>query len=493
MKLNQKVTIIIIFVLGFWVRLYKINNPIADWHSHRQADTASVTNLYLQNGLDLLHPKYHDLSDVQSGKENPQGYRMVEFPVYNLICFTNYKIVSIFSKNISYEVVYRFTSIIISLTSALFIFLLVKKLTDNFFASAICLSSFLFIPFNIYYSRAILPEPLAILFSITTLYFFAKNKIISAIFFALGILIKPYIAIILFPFLLFLSLQKISLKKLIPLFIFSIISLIPFIAWRIWIHQFSEGIPSALWLLNNSNSKIVNDWWHGLHIDWINKIIAFRPHWINWLFAERIGKLILGIYGSIFVFLGLNYKKNTTQNFTTLTFIGILFYFIIIAQGNIQHDYYQNLIMPFISIYFGLGIYYIYDIMFHQKITAWFVILPILGLSLFFSWNQIKGYYQINNGNIIQVGEIVNKTLPLNAIVIAPYQGDTAFLYQTRRTGYPTEIYNFSEISKLTPNNPHFLVSLNNDTYTNKMAHQYQTVVKNNEYIILNLDNEIKK
>ena len=44
----------LILILGFVVRLYKINNPVADWHSWRQADTASVTRIYVQNGINLL-------------------------------------------------------------------------------------------------------------------------------------------------------------------------------------------------------------------------------------------------------------------------------------------------------------------------------------------------------------------------------------------------------------------------------------------------------
>ena len=32
----------LILVLGLIVRLYKLNTPLADWHSWRQVDTASV-------------------------------------------------------------------------------------------------------------------------------------------------------------------------------------------------------------------------------------------------------------------------------------------------------------------------------------------------------------------------------------------------------------------------------------------------------------------
>ncbi len=490
MSIFKKIILLIIIALAFFVRLYKINSPIADWHSHRQADTASVTNQYLNGNANIFIPKYHDLSNVQSGKENPKGYRMVELPIYNYLSLINYKVINIFNKNIPKETTYRLTSIFISILSAIFIFLLVFQFTKNYLASILSMSSFLFLPFNIYYSRAILPEPLAILFTVLTLYSFNKNKILSGIFFALGILTKPYIGIIIFPYLLYASLQKINLKKIIYLVIFSLISLLPFIIWRLWIKQFSEGIPSSNWLMNSSDSTTFPEWWHGINLSWLNKMVAFRPYWFNWLFVQRISILILGSYGLIFAFLGLNYKKNQIQKFTVLSLIGILFYFIIFARGNIQHDYYQNLIMPFISIYFGLGIFYIYEIIYSKKLTSLFTIIPILFLSIFFSWQHVKEYYKVNNSTIVEVGKIIDQKLPKDAIVIAPYQGDTAFLYQTNRSGYPTEIYNIKETISLTPNNPHFLVSTNYDTYTNQMISKYQTVDKTDQYIILNLDNE---
>jgi len=72
-----------ILILSFLARFYKINNPVADWHSWRQADTASVTRIYIDEGIDLLFPRYHDLSSAQTGQLNPQGLRFVEFPLYN--------------------------------------------------------------------------------------------------------------------------------------------------------------------------------------------------------------------------------------------------------------------------------------------------------------------------------------------------------------------------------------------------------------------------
>ena len=46
--MRNKILFVIILLLGFGVRLYKITSPIADWHSWRQADTASVTRNFCE-------------------------------------------------------------------------------------------------------------------------------------------------------------------------------------------------------------------------------------------------------------------------------------------------------------------------------------------------------------------------------------------------------------------------------------------------------------
>ena len=89
--------LILIFIGGFAVRLYRFANPIADWHSWRQADTSAVSRNFLKHGFDVLHPRFDDLSNVASGKDNPNGYRFVEFPIYNIFQANFYKMIGVFT------------------------------------------------------------------------------------------------------------------------------------------------------------------------------------------------------------------------------------------------------------------------------------------------------------------------------------------------------------------------------------------------------------
>ncbi len=487
MTLTQKTFLTIIFLFGFFVRLYKINNPIADWHSHRQADTASVTNNFLSSGIDLFRPTYHDLSNIQSGIDNPYGYRFVEFPIYNLLSYFSAKIFP-FTPEISY----RLTSILLSLISAWLVFLITKKLTSNVTPAIISSFIFLSLPFNIYYSRAILPEPLAILLMLASLYFFLNlNFFTATTSLALGLTIKPYIGLILFPIILTIIAihPKIFFQKnkIIYHVLLLSTSLLPFLLWRKWMLNFPEGIPANNWLLNNNNASTFPDWYHGYHIGFLNKIVAFRPYWFNWLFSERLARLILGSFGLIPFFLGLALQAKNLQKYLLSLIAGILLYFVIIAGGNIQHDYYQSLISPFISIITGLGYYYIFKFLFKNKIFATLSALTIFSLSTYFSANLIKEYYNINNPNIITAGQTADKLLPKNALVIAPYNGDTAFLYQIHRSGWPLEIYDLDSLKSKHPKNPIYLVSINNDTYTNNLVQKYPSLTKTNQLIILEI------
>ena len=116
--------LILLFALGLAVRLYRFDQPIADWHAWRQTDTSAVSKFLVRDGFDILHPRFYDLSNVPSGiHENPQGYRFVEFPIYNLLQASFFEIFGV----LTIEEWGRLVTIFSSLSSAIFIYLLVKK------------------------------------------------------------------------------------------------------------------------------------------------------------------------------------------------------------------------------------------------------------------------------------------------------------------------------------------------------------------------------
>jgi len=478
-KFLPTIGLLIILALGLLVRLYKIDSPIADWHSFRQADTASVTRVFSQEGLDLLHPRYQDISNIPSGKENPQGWRMVEFPFYNYLHLQVFNV-----SGLNLETAGRLTSVLISLWSLVALYLIVKKISGAW-VGLMAAFFFAFLPFNIFYSRVVLPEPLVIATFLTSFYLLlrlldSKKKLtswllvlLSSLFLTASFLLKPYTAFFTLPFfwIFFLAFKgkKINIFQFIT---YGLISVTPFILWRLWIAQYPSGIPAFDWLFNMDN-------------------IRLRPAWFRWLFAERLSKLILGYFGTALLVFGLIKKPKKLSWIYPLWFIGILIYFIVIASGNVRHDYYQAITTPFLCILLAQGIANIISLpkkAYPRLITIPAVIVITL-FSLAFSWYEIKGYYQINHPTIIEAGQAVDEFLPKDARVIAPYQGDTAFLYQTNRYGWPLMTHDLDQMIELGAT--HY-VSVNYDKMTTEIMDQpgFEPILIDPDFVIIQLSNQ---
>lgn len=468
-KKFEYICLSLIFIFGFLVRLYKIHNPIADWHSWRQADTASVTRTYVESGINLLYPKYHDISSIQTGIFNPQGYRMVEFPFYNAIHAVLFTSLGHFSL----EVWGRLLTVITAMITAWFLYLIGKRLMGGW-GGVLSAFFYLFIPFNIYFTRVILPDPMGVMFGIISLWAFLKFYdedsdfyfYLSAIFFAAMMLIKPYLGFYLFP-IAYLALKKKVVKKMV---VYGLIAAIPFLIWRWWEAKFPEGIPFYSWAFNGN-------------------LIRFKPTWWYWIFGERLGHLILGGLGAIpFAFGILNTKvKNYFIHFFLL---GALFYVVAVADANVMHDYYQILTIPVIALTLSAGTVYLWTQGVFNKVLARFLLILSILVLLVTGYYQIKGDYQINRPEIIEAGQEIDKITPKDALIVAPYNGDTAFLYQTNRWGWPALD---TSIDKIIEEGASYYVSVDiNSSDTKMIEARFTTVEKNDKFIIVDLTKPLK-
>lgn len=467
-----KVLLILILIGGFAVRLYKINSPIADWHSWRQADTASVARIYLDKGINLLYPQYYDVSSIQTGYYNGEGLRFVEFPIYNAAHVILFKIVPKFG----FEVAGRLVSIFCSLITAFLIYLLCKKYIGQI-GAFFGLFFFAFLPFNIYYSRVILPEPMAVMFAILSVWLFTKfidkekniYLFLSSFAFALSILVKPYASFYAVP-ILYLALKKYGFKFLmkIPFYIALDIALIPLFLWRAYFFEKVVGIPPFAWAFNGDG-------------------IRFRPSFWWWIFGQRLGSLILGIWGTALFILA--FIKNDKKNlFTETMALGAFIFVSVVATANVRHDYYQTLIIPAVAIVLAKGSSFVWHL---DGIRSKIILSIIIFLMLAIGAYQIKEYYKINHPEFVIAGAEIDRIAPKDAKVIAPNNGDTAFLYQTKRFGWPVLDRSIEEAIQL---GAKYYVSVTfNDTDTVNFKKRFKTVEENNQFIILDLTQEINK
>ncbi len=471
---NEKVILGVILLLGLIVRLYRLDFPLADWHSWRQADTASVSRIYVEElkntgSLNLLYPRYYDISTAQSGIFNPNGYRFVEFPIYNAA----HAVLTYVFPFWTLEMWGRLLSIHCALGTALGLYFL-GKWTAGKWVGLLSALFYLLIPFNIFFTRVVLPEPAATLFAVWALVFFFQFTsikkdmflYIGAFSYAIALLIKPYVIFYGVPMLIIL-LNEHGFKKIFKIkkYWYALaIAFIPLLLWRAWISQYPEGIPFWKWAFNGDE-------------------IRFRPAFWRWIFGERIGKMILGIWGLIpfsFGILASTKKKILIPGLLS----GMLLYVVVVATANVKHDYYQTLLIPSIALTLAYGSATLWNNKTFSKFVSRGLLLFSLLLGLGSSAYQIRDFYLVIHPEIILAGEAVDKIVPKDALVIAPYNGDTAFLYQTRRFGWPVID---RPLPQLIDKGARYYVSVNYDDVTNKIMTEYEIVEKNEKFVIVKL------
>jgi len=470
---NQYLWLIIIVLLGFLVRLYKIDNPIADWHSWRQADTAAVARNFFKEGYNPFFPKYDDMSGVADDPlPNPNRYRFVEFPIYNSLVYFAYLANGGVSEKLA-----RLVSAFISLGSIIFLYFIVAY---NWNKKRALMAAFLMavLPFNVYFSRVVLPESTLVFFSLGMFYFvnrwiYEDNRRLYFIglFFAMGaFLTKPSAIFYLLP-LVYSYYQKEGCLWPIPkrYYAFLIPALAPFLLWRLWILQHPEGIPASGWLFNGDG-------------------IRYKPAFWKWILGDRLGREILSVAGTILLFLGVLFKpligEGKLLHWLALSAIA---YLLVFATGNVRHDYYQVLIVPVLIIFVVRGFWLLVGGV-NGLIPRIFTIplgILLLFLTLYLTFPEVKGLYQINNGVIIEAGMAADKILPKNAIVAAPYNGDTAFLYQINRSGWPFIAYPMDDLINFY-GVTHY-VSVNYDQQTKDMMERYTVMEANPGFVIIDL------
>ena len=478
--------LILLFALGLAVRLYRFDQPIADWHAWRQTDTSAVSKFLVRDGFDILHPRFYDLSNVPSGiHENPQGYRFVEFPIYNLLQASFFEIFGV----LTIEEWGRLVTIFSSLSSAIFIYLLVKKYLNDT-AGIFAAGFFLFIPYNIFFGRTVLPDSTTVTTTLCAIYFFdrwletnskfkiqnSKLRLESQAFFILSIvfavsslLLQPFSAFFFIP-MLFLSFEKYGLNflKKKELWLFLIISITPIALWRLWMLQYPGGIPQSGWLLNGNN-------------------IRFKGAFFQWIFAERISRMILGFWGLSLLILGILLKlPKKTYLFFASFLASSLLYLVVVATGNVQHDYYQILIMPTIAIYLGLGAYYLWE---NKANINRYVSLTILFVSvvfmLMFGWYNVRAFYNIDHPEIIRAGKAIDDLIPKDARVLVPASGgDTTALYFMDRQGWSSFTRPLPELIKLGAD---YLIIINPTKQDYNLGEKYGLIASSPDFVLFNL------
>ncbi|MBI4137284.1 glycosyltransferase family 39 protein [Candidatus Roizmanbacteria bacterium] len=504
--MNRNYILAAILVIGFLVRVYRIDNPIADWHSWRQADTAAVTRNFYRFGFTPLTPRYDDLSNIQTGQDNPEGYRFVEFPVYNIVVYAVSNALHFLP--VSLEVWHRVVSILFSLGSIYLVYLLGKRFANEQ-AGLIAAALLSVLPYSVYYSRVILPEVPLVFFILLSLYLFDRavdNRriqhgmfILSAAAAGVALLIKPVAIFFLLPVVyIWIRHSLFSKKQLLLGLLYVLLVFLPLVWWRVWMEQYPEGIPAWEWLFNGKSLKLAegdNSFLKNIPrvadflLGYEDGGIRYRPAFFYWLIWKRLTELILGYAGVLLVIAGgfALLKKELKHRWFFITLAaGALCYMIVFAEGNVRHDYYQIVTIPALVFILGIGADFVIRIA-QKKNLKWVgfaAVAIIAAVSIGYSWKIIQTYYWVNNQAIVEAGTRANDLLPEDAHVIAPYGGDTAFLYQINRQGWPI---GFEIEDKIAKGATAYVSIYPDDPETLDLKKRYTVLEETDSYVIIQL------
>ncbi len=481
-SLNDILILGLILVVALVMRLYDFDKPLTDYHSWRQADTAAVARNFTRNGFNLLKPTFDDVSPIQSGIDNPQGYRFVEFPLYNAIVAFFYKLFPFFEVHVWG----RLVSAVSSLAIIALIYYFLKEEVDRKAAIAGA-ATYATFPFFVFFSRVVLPETMATMFAFASIFFLYKNTfqekepqtnswtyvVLAAICFALALLIKPTVIFFAIVHLyLFIKKFRYSLLKNPAPYLFALLALPPLIAWRLYIRAYPEGVPGSEWLFTSVNTA------QGL------QNIFFKPAFFRWIFFERINNIILGGFAAAFLIIGGFVKPKRLFLFSILAASGL--YVFTFQGGNVQHEYYQTLILPAIALFVGVGISFILNSpkSFISLYVLYPVIVGIMLFSLLMSYYRVKDFYSYS-GDLPTIARVIRTLTSPTDRIVTDSTGDTTLLYLADRKGSPAVYKDLHELKK---SGYSYFVTMNGQVIEQvKLVPDFHVVFENDKFALFKL------
>lgn len=310
--------------------------PVIGKHSWRQADTAAMARNFVEEEFDLRYPRI-DWRGTTSGRVES------EFPIYSFLLAGTYRLVGV------REGAGRALSALFSLGTVLLVYTLVRSLGESRESRSLALWAGFFmavLPLPVFFGRAIMPESLMLAAATASVFLFllwsrsgggiasrARSGtaclIGSALCLALASLIKPPMLYLGLP-LLGMAFRRYGRK-----------------AWirpELWGMAAFLGICLVLWYghahrLYEETGLTFGVWEYGTD-KWGNwDIVLSAGYWK--VIGQRLAQFYLAFFGLPFVAAGLVSRRlGPYERVMTLWLVGTLAFLVVVARGNLVHDYY---------------------------------------------------------------------------------------------------------------------------------------------------------
>ena len=224
--------------------------------------------------------------------------------------------------------------------------------------------------------------------------------------------------------------------------------------------------------------------------------IRFKGAFFYWIFADRLARLILGYWGLPLLIFGIIAKLKKEGWLFYWWGISMLMYLTVVATGNVRHDYYQIITIPIVVVFLAKGVVFLLDLAGHvvSRFTVYILLFFLVLFCEMFGWYHIRDYFNINHPEIVEAGKALERKSHNQSLVIAPYNGDTAFLYQTGRSGWPVIE---DSIDAMINKGADYYVSVQFDDLTKELIQEateqdiskrrFKLIEQTNNYVIIQL------
>lgn len=334
---NQNLIIALILLLTLVLRLHFIQSPPIDRTAWKEIDYITISKNYTSNGFNFFKPT------IFWPAELPRVTAM-EFPLVPYLASFLYLF---FGVN-------AYTVRLITLIAFLFLivleFKLVKKELGQIPAILAALVSGL-LPLNSFFASFLFSEPTMIAFSVFAIYYFSKwmdsgkiKDFVLAIFgFTMAILLKLeplYLSVIFLG--LYIYKYKLDIPQYKKLIFFGLISIILPVAWYGYAYYLTYHSIDVFGIFKGHDKF---------------QTLSMLSHKTWYVF---MGRSILGLAGgkvgvflAILGFISLILVRKGLLFFLYLS--AIVFYFVVVAEGNIDGNYRQLVIIPSLSCFMAIG------------------------------------------------------------------------------------------------------------------------------------------
>jgi 4-amino-4-deoxy-L-arabinose transferase-like glycosyltransferase len=351
-----------------------------------------------------------------------------EFPIYSYAVALAYGVFGV------QESLGRLLAALVYLAGAWGLYALVRETVDRRTALW-SLALFLFLPLNVYYSRAFMPEAWMISASVLGVLYFHRwtvegkpwRLLLSGSFVALAALIKLPALYLGLPILYLAWIRfrgRLFARPELWLFAFGILASVAI--WYGHAHAIvrAGGLSFGIWEYGSDkwgNWSLVGSagFWNGI----VFRSLAER--WFTWIgFALLLGGLLLP-------------RRSERERLFDWWLIAVLVYFVIVARGNFVHEYYQLPFMP-------AGVVFVAKVFARltsversalAKATAAVAMVGIGALSAVRLGSYLGREDPARSAEAI-VGDAARTRTEPKALIVTPTGGNPTLLYLAARKGW---------------------------------------------------------